>query len=65
MKTFAVISGNIVSNVIAAEDESVGEVLGITLVEYTPENPACIGWTYDEATRQFSPPIQQEEVENS
>jgi hypothetical protein len=65
MKTFAVMAGNTVSNVIMAENELVGEVLGITVIEYTPENPAGIGWTYDEATGQFSPPIQQEEVENS
>lgn len=63
MKTFAVMAGNTVSNVIAAEDESVGEVLGIKVVEYTPENPACISWTYDEATGLFSPPIQQEETD--
>jgi hypothetical protein len=57
MKTFAVMVGNTVSNVIMAENESVGEVLGITVIEYTPENPAGIGWTYDEATKLFSPPI--------
>jgi hypothetical protein len=62
MKTFAVISGNTVSNVIMAEDESVGEVLGINIIEYTLGNPAGIGWTYDEATGLFSPPIQQEEI---
>jgi len=64
MKTFAVMVGNTVSNVIMAENESVGEVLGITVIEYTPENPAGIGWTYDEATGLFSPPIQVEEETN-
>jgi len=60
MKTFAVMAGNTVSNVIMAENESVGEVLGITVIEYTPENPAGIGWTYDEATGLFNEPIEEE-----
>jgi hypothetical protein len=56
MKTFAVMAGNIVSNVIMAENESVGDVLGVLVIEYTPENPASIGWIYDEATGRFTPP---------
>jgi hypothetical protein len=55
MKTFAVMAGNIVSNVIMAENESVGDVLGVLVIEYTPENPANIGWIYDEATGRFTP----------
>jgi hypothetical protein len=58
MATFAVISGNIVSNVIVADNKEQAEAdLGVTLIEYTPENPAGIGWTYDETTGQFFVPV--------
>ena len=60
MKTFAVMAGNTVSDVIVAHDESVGKVLGIKVIEYTLENPAYIGGTYDEATGLFSPLAQEE-----
>ena len=61
MKTFAVMSGNIVSNIIIAEDISDGEELGLTLIEYNPENSSGIGYTYDEETGLFSPPVIVEE----
>ena len=65
MATYAMMSGNVVSNVIMADDKEATEtVLGCTLVEYTPENPAGIGWTMDE-TGKFNPPlvIENEEQE--
>ena len=56
MKTFAVITGPIVSNIIVADDETAGPELGVTLIEYTPENSAGIGYTYDTTTGRFMPP---------
>lgn len=62
MATYAMISGNTVSNVIVADIKEDTELaLGCTLIEYTPENPAGIGWTYDEATGKFSAPVVVEE----
>jgi hypothetical protein len=64
MATFAVMGGNKVSNVIVADNKEQAETdLGVTLIEYTPENPAGIGWTYDEATRKFNVPIVEEETD--
>jgi hypothetical protein len=55
-------SGNSVSNIIVADDKEATEAaLNCTLIEYTPENPAGIGWTYDEATGAFSAPVVDEE----
>jgi hypothetical protein len=60
MATFAMMSGNVVSNVIVADDKAATEAaLGCTLVEYTAENPAGIGWTMDEAGK-FHPPVVEE-----
>ena len=45
---FAVISGNSVVNVIVADSKEIAEeVTNCICVEYTDENPAGIGWTYD------------------
>lgn len=61
MATYAVMSGNAVSNVIVADDpQDASNVLGARLIEYTSENPAGIGWTYDEETERFSPPVIEE-----
>ena len=61
MATFAMMSGNSVSNVIVADDKAATEAaLSCTLVEYTPENPAGIGWTMDEYGK-FNPPVVEEE----
>lgn len=50
-------SGNTVSNVIMADNKADAETaLNCTLIEYTAENPAGIGWTYDEATGKFFAP---------
>jgi hypothetical protein len=63
MATFAVMSGNTVSNVIVADDKEQAEAdLGVTLIEYTPENPAGIGWTYDETTNKFTAPVAVDPV---
>ena len=57
-KTFAMMSGNSVSNVIVADDKEATEAaLGCVLIEYTPENPAGIGWTYDLETGKFEAPV--------
>ena len=61
MATFAMMNGNTVSNVIMADDKEATEAaLGCTLVEYTAENPAGIGWVLDE-TGKFNPPAVTEE----
>lgn len=59
MATAAVMSGNVVSNIIVVDDiEQSAKDLNMTLIEYTAENPAGIGWTYDEATGKFSAPVE-------
>lgn len=64
MATFAVMGGNTVSTVIVADNKEETEAaLGVVLIEYTPENPAGIGWTYDESTGKFSTPIVEEETD--
>jgi hypothetical protein len=51
MATYAVISGNTVSNCIVADTQADAELAtGATCVEYTDANPAGIGWTYDGTT---------------
>lgn len=51
-------SGNTVDNIIVADDkEATEEALRCTLIEFTADNPAGIGWTYDEATGKFNAPI--------
>lgn len=51
MKNFAVIENNIVVNVIVADSLEVAETAtGSTCIEYTSENPAGIGWTYNGST---------------
>lgn len=64
MPTFAVMNGNTVANIIVTEDKKQGEKdLNATLVEYTAENPAGIGWTYDATTGTFTPPVVAESTE--
>jgi hypothetical protein len=51
MGNFAVIKNGIVLNTIVAESKAIAEeVTGLTCVEYTYENPACIGLGYDGTT---------------
>jgi len=48
MATWAVLSGNSVVNIIVADTKEVAEaVTNATCIEYTNENPAGIGWTWD------------------
>ena len=56
MATYAVISGNTVTNVIVADTQADAELAtGATCVEYTNSNPAGIGWTWDGTT--FTPQV--------
>lgn len=62
MATFAMMGGNVVSNVIVADNkEECEKALGCVLIEYTPENPAGIGYTYNAETGKFVPPVIEEE----
>ena len=61
MTTFAQMSGDVVENIIVADDkEKAEQELGLTLIEFTRENPAGIGWTYDSATEVFTAPVIEE-----
>lgn len=64
MPTFAMMSGNSVSNIVMADDKEATEAaLNCTLIEYTADNPAGIGYTYDEETGRFVAPVVEETVE--
>jgi hypothetical protein len=57
MSTYAELNtDNIVINVIVADAEFVATQSDKTYVEYTDENLAGIGWTYDETINTFTPP---------
>jgi hypothetical protein len=57
MATYAMMSGNIVSTIIVADNKEETEAaLNCVLIEYTTENPAGTGWAYDEATGRFTAP---------
>jgi hypothetical protein len=61
-KTAAVMSGDLVTNIIVVDDiEQSAQDLGATLIEYTAENPAGIGWTYNGTT--FVAPVVEEITE--
>ena len=61
MATFAVMGGNTVSTVIVADNKEETEAaLGVVLIEYTPQNPAGIGWIYDKTTGTFTAPVVEE-----
>ena len=60
-KTVAVMSGNMVTNIIVVDDIEQSKIdLNADLIEYTAENPAGIGWTYDGT--EFSEPVIAEPV---
>jgi hypothetical protein len=64
MPTYAMMSGNSVSNIIVADDKEATEAaLHCTLIEFTAENPAGIGWTYDEETGRFVAPATEEDLQ--
>jgi len=57
MSTYAEINTeNIVINLIVADAEFVATQIDKTYVEYTDENPAGMGWTYEQTTNTFTPP---------
>lgn len=60
MAYYAILSNNEVVNVIVAEPEFAATL--DNLVEYTEENPAGIGWIYDETTGTFTQPPLVEQV---
>jgi hypothetical protein len=62
LKTFAVLKDNLVVNVVVGVEPEVVEANPGLYVEYTEENPAGIGWTYDATTGSFTNP---EVVENT
>ena len=51
--------GDVVQNIIVVDDiEQSALDLGATLIEYTAENPAGIGWTYD-GTNFIAPVVEE------
>lgn len=57
MALFAVMDGHSVVNIIVTDNKEQGEQdLNVTLIEYTDDNPAGIGWIYDETTNTFTAP---------
>lgn len=61
MPTFAMMSGNTVDNIIMADDKEATEAaLRCVLIEFTPENPAGIGWSYNPETGTFVAPVVEE-----
>lgn len=66
MATYAMMAGNSVTNIIVAEDKEATEAaLRCTLIEFTDENPAGIGWTYDPETGKFVSPVVEESADNA
>lgn len=66
MATYAVMNGNSVSTVIVADNKEQCEAaLGVVLIEYTPQNPAGIGWVYDESTDTFISPTYPTGLDNN
>ena len=60
-KTFAVMSGNQVINLIVADTlEIAQEATNSVCIEYTEINPAGIGWTYDSIIKTFSAPTTEQ-----
>ena len=66
MATYAEINTqNIVVDVIVADAEFVATQTDKTYIEYTNENPAGIGYTYDPETGLFTPPPAPQPLEPS
>lgn len=64
MATFAQMGGNTVTNIVVGDSkEELERIFGGTFIEYTAENPAGMGWTYDEATNTFINPVTPEPIE--
>lgn len=60
MATFAVLINDVVENIIVADTIDDLTRIGLVGVEYTEDNPAYIGGTYDKTTGKFYPPVVQE-----
>lgn len=59
---FAVLNNNIVENIIIADSREDAEIVTrATCIEYTDENLAAVGWTYDQETGKFVSPVVPEE----
>lgn len=57
MAVFAMMAGNCVANTIVALSKEEAELAtNAECIEISSENPAGIGWTYDEATGRFTRP---------
>lgn len=57
MATFAMMDGNMVTNIIVGENkEELESLLGCRVIEFNNENPAGPRWTYDEETGTFQAP---------
>jgi hypothetical protein len=59
MATFAVLENGTVKNIIVADTLEDAQPAGPTVVEYTAEKPAYIGWTWD--GENFLPPVVEEQ----
>ena len=63
MATYAMMNGNTVDNIVIADDKEATEAaLNCVLIEYTSDNPAGIGWTYDFETNKFIKPNVIQEI---
>jgi len=58
-KTFAILNGNVVANIIVAETNEDAELVAPGCIEYNADNVAQIGWLYDSETGIFAMPIEQ------
>lgn len=56
-KTYAVMNGNVVENIIFSPDLDVVMTDPAKYIEYTDANPAYIGGTYDPVAKTFAPPV--------
>lgn len=57
----AVISGNVVDNVVMIEDAKLASAdLKMPVIELPDDSPVGIGWFYDSSLGVFNPPIQPE-----
>jgi hypothetical protein len=57
MALFAVLSNNVVQNVIVCDSRAVAEeITRATCIEYTKDNPAGIGMVYDHDKDTFTSP---------
>jgi hypothetical protein len=64
MATYAMMVDNTVENIIMADDKEATEAaLNCVLIEFTSDNPAGIGWSYDAETGKFIEPVQLTEEE--